>query len=141
MDAQALNTGGDSQEVADYAIGVLEGMMTWKDNICEALEHAGWSYTFNDITLMVIQGQLEFHEFEDCYALTQVTVFPQYKIYHFMIAGGDLQSMIATVPGFKEKAKAAGCKYLSFSGRKGFEPFLKAAGWEHKFTTMWTEVD
>jgi len=141
MDSFINKTSPDQSVILNHAAGVLEGMATWKEHICEALETAGWSYTFDDVTMMVLQGHLEWHEFEDCFALTQMTILPQFKLYHFFIAGGNLESMIATIPIFKEKARALGCKHLSFSGRKGFEPFLRAAGWEYKFMTMWTEVD
>lgn len=127
--------------VADHAIGVMEGMLRWRNNIEAAMAGADWSHTFDDVTYMVLTGQLEFHEFDNCYCLTQQTVFPQFKLYHFMLAGGDLNEIVSLTEHFKEKARALDCKFLSFSGRKGFEPVLKKHGWTHRFTTMWLEVD
>lgn len=139
MDDYSTPPVGDS--LAKRAMNIMEGMIDWRDHIESAMQHADWSHTFDDLTLMVIQGHLEFHEFEDCFCLTQITVFPQFKTYHFMIAGGNIDSIIGLTDHFKAKARELGCKYLSFSGRKGFEPVLKKEGWEHKFTTMWLEVD
>jgi hypothetical protein len=129
------------ETVADKAITVMGGLLSWRSNIEKAMKAADWSHTFDDITYMVLSGQLEFHDFEDCYCLTQITVFPQFKLYHFMLAGGNLEEIINLTEHFKAKARALDCKYLSFSGRKGFEPVLSKAGWTHRFTTMWLEVD
>lgn len=126
--------------VAERALHIMEGMLDWRPHIEEALERANWSHTFDDITYMVIGNILEFHNFDDCFCLTQQTVFPQFKTYHFMLAGGDIEAIIDKTEHFKRKARELECKYLSFSGRKGFEPVLKREGWEHKFTTMWLEV-
>lgn len=127
--------------VAETAIGMMEGMLAWRGHIEDAMAKADFSHTFDDITYMVINGQLEFHEFEDCFCLTQITVFPQFKLYHFMLAGGDMQGIVDKTEHFKAKARALGCRYLSFSGRKGFEPVLKQHGWTHRFTTMWLEAE
>jgi len=129
------------ETVADKAITMLEGLLSWRANIEKAMKAADWSHTFDDITYMVISGQLEFHEFENCYCLTQQTIFPQFSVYHFMLAGGDLDEIVSLTDHFKAKARALGCKYLSFSGRKGFEPVLSKHGWTHRFTTMWLEVE
>ncbi|MDJ0827914.1 MAG: hypothetical protein QNJ16_20705 [Rhodobacter sp.] len=126
--------------IAQKGIDLLEGLLEWRPQIEKALKNADWSHTFDDLTNMVIHGQLEFHEFDDCFCFTQQTVFPQFKTYHFMVAGGNMDSIIEKTEIFKNKARALGCRYLSFSGRKGFEPVLRKEGWTHRFTTMWLEV-
>lgn len=127
--------------VADRARDTMESLLTWRDHIEAAMAKAEFSHTFDDLTYMVIAGHLEFHDFDDCFCMTQITVFPQFKLYHFMLAGGDMEAIVDKTDLFKQKAKSMGCRYLSFSGRKGFEPVLSKHGWTHRFTTMWLEVD
>lgn len=135
-----MNDLSPDKPLAEVIGDVMDNLMVWREEIEQALAHAEYSYTFDNITAMVLQGQLELHTFEDCFALTQINTFGQFKVYHFMIVGGTLQSIIAKKDRFKIKAKELGCRYLSFSGRKGWEKALKDKGWEHKFTTMWSEV-
>lgn len=127
--------------VAEQARSSMEKMLEWKDNIEQALAHAEFSHTFDDVTLMVLKGQLTFFHFGDCYCLSQITVFPQFTTFHIMVAGGNFENMLEQVSMLETLAKAHGCRYLSISGRKGFERALKDHGWEHKFTTMWKGVD
>jgi hypothetical protein len=136
-----MNARADTTNMAEKAIDVLRSLLSWQENIEEALRHADYSHTFDDITAMVMRGDLMFHNFEDCFCLTQITVFPQFKTYHFMVAGGELNGIINRKSKFEAIAKECGCKYLSFSGRPGWLRALKSKGWKHKFTTMWSEIE
>lgn len=135
------NSPNGGLSLAAHTTRVLDGMMHWRDEIDKALRQAGYSHTFDDITGMVLSGKLTFFEFKDCFCLAQITSFPQFSTFHFMIAGGKLDGIINQTEYFQKLAKAHGCKYLSFSGRKGFEPHLRKEGWKHKFTTMWLEAE
>ena len=126
--------------LAEAVTALMADMLRWRTEIELALAHAEFSHTYDDITAMVLRGDLQMHAFDDCFCLTQRNVFPQFTVYHFMIAGGNLNSIVNKKLEFEKAAKALGCKYLSFSGRKGWERALKDAGWAHKFTTMWSEV-
>jgi hypothetical protein len=136
-----MNIHVEQPSIAERVTSIMQGMLSWRPEIEAALQHAGFSHTFDDITAMVINGHLTLHTFEDCFCLTQVTVWPQFTSYHFMIAGGKLESIIARKPFFEALAKAQGCKVMSFSGRPGWARALKNYGWEHKFTTMWSEIE
>lgn len=127
--------------LAEKMGALMDDLLTWRPEIEDALQHAEFSHTFDDITAMVIRGELVLHTFEDCFSLTSITVFPQFKVLHFMIVGGKLQSIIRKKALFQTIAKEHGCQYLSFSGRPGWARALKEHGWFHKFTTMWSEVD
>lgn len=130
----------EDNPIAAQVRDVMEAMLYWRVEIEAAMAHADFSHTFDDLALMVINGQLTFFNFDDCFCLTQISVFPQFKTFHFLLAGGEIKAIIDQTDYFKDLASAHGCKYLSFSGRKGFEPVLKKEGWEHKFTTMWLGV-
>lgn len=136
-----MNQHADTASLAERMGALMDDLLTWRPEIEHALQHAEFSHTFDDITAMVIRGELVLHTFEDCFSLSQISVFPQFKTLHFMIVGGNLKSIIAKKKIFQIIAKEQGCRYLSFSGRPGWAKALKDHGWFHKFTTMWAEVE
>jgi len=136
-----MNAHFDPPSLAESVGDMMEGLMLWREEIEQALHHAEYSHKFDDIAAMVLQQHLTLYTFDDCFCLCQINVFPQFKALHFMIAGGNLDGIISRKAHFEELAKGAGCKYMSFSGRKGWERALKQHGWRHKFTTMWSEIE
>lgn len=135
-----MNEMTEIKSLAERVANLMDEVLAWRPEIEAALQHAEFSHTFDDITAMLIKGELVFNAFEDCFSITQINVFPQFKVLHFMIVGGKLESIIAKKSQFERIAKEHNCKYLSFSGRPGWARALKTHGWEHKFTTMWSEV-
>lgn len=127
--------------LVETVIDLMEGLIHWRDQIEEALRHAGFSYTFDDITSMILRQELTFYKHDDCFALCQIVHFPQYRNFHFMIVGGNLRSIIGLKSHYESIAKALDCKNLSFSGRPGWARALKNHGWEHRFTTMWSPIE
>lgn len=127
--------------LAERMVRLMNCIMQWKNNIELSLAHADDSFTFDDIVAMTLSGRLQFWDFEDCFCFTEIIEFPQYKNFHFFIAGGDLEAILSLKPFFQDVAQDYGCKYLTFAGRKGWERALKTAGWQHLFTTMSVEVE
>lgn len=127
-------------DIVTDLLSMLNKMEKWRPNIERALTHSLHSYSFNDIAIRTLQQELQFWDFGDCYCFTEIMVFPQYKNLHFMVAGGNMESMFKHRDAFMELAKANGCKHLSCSGRPGWARALKSQGWKHMLTTMYMEV-
>lgn len=136
-----MNAHSPAPSLVDTLRNTLDALTKWRSEIEHALAHAGYSYTFDDITAMVVRQELSLYVHDDCFCLCQVIEFPRFKNFHFMIAGGKLESIIALKPEYERLAAALGCAHLSFSGRPGWARALKAAGWEHRFTTMWSPIE
>ena len=119
---------------------VLAQFDTWETEIEVALLHANSSHTVDDLVSMVLNGQLTMTTHEESFSITSIQISPQHKCLHFMIVGGNLEEILSLHNLYAETAKANGCKYMTFSGRKGWLPTLRRRGWKHQFTTMSIEV-
>jgi hypothetical protein len=116
-------------------------LMKWEKQINRALKVAQNTYSFDDIAADVMNGKLELWDFGDCFTLTTINMFPQYKTFHFFIAGGNMESMFAKVSFFKEVARERGCAKLTLTGRDGWERAGKAVGWKKTMTLLQMEID
>jgi Lhr-like helicase len=120
---------------------LMGDLLSWREEIEEAISLADCSHTFDDLTAMVLRQDLQLYTNEHAFAICHKVTFPQYSNYHIMLAGGNLQSILDEQENFQKMAKAFGCRYLTFNGRFGWQRALKDKGWKPKFVTMWLEAD
>lgn len=128
-------------ELIDKVRSCLDNLEKFRLDIEAALSYSNYSHTFDDIVGMVLTEQVAFFPMEKSFLITEFHVMPQYKTYHVFLAGGDLDEIKATQPWLEETAKANGCKYLSLTGRRGWERSLKDQGWRLQYITLYKEVD
>ncbi len=76
----------------------LDQLDKYRPELEAAMEHNGGTHTFDDLTAMVLQGQLRLWHTEKSIALTEVIEYPRQKHYHVFAAGGDLDDIVATIP-------------------------------------------
>ena len=113
----------------------------WKPQIVEALEYAKHTHSFNDVVAMVMNGQCALYGFPDAFMLMEECKYPQFKTWHCFLAGGNHDTIVATEDYMKEQALIRGCKYLSYSGRKGWDRDARKRDWEFVCTTMYKLVE
>lgn len=133
-------TSGDTSNLAGDVIELMRGMLKWQEYFEKALSYVDNSYTFNDLVMSVLANQRQFYDFGDAAVLMQYEKYPQYSVYHCFIACGNKQTIFEQHDMMNEIAQKMGCKYLTLSGRKGWERDLVKHGWEHKLSTMYREV-
>lgn len=96
-----------------------------------ALEYAGGSHTYEDITKAVAEGRMQFWAGPRSAVVTEVVQYPQYKALQFFLAGGDLKELEAMAEGIEEWGRQQGCTRVVFTGRKGWErTFLVRRGYD-----------
>lgn len=129
-----------TDDLATKTIGLLNQLLRWKPEIEEALGHAKHSHHFDHVVAKVLSGQLHYYDFGKCMFLMQVIEYPNFKNYHCFIGCGDMQAMKDHYEDMRDIAKKLGCAYLSVTGRLGWPREMKKHGWEHVFSTMYSEV-
>lgn len=119
---------------------LLKNLRRWEDQIRVALHHGRDAHKFDDIVAMIMANRVHFYALDKSFTIMEVLEFPQYKVYHCFLAGGELKGVIESIEPMSQVARALNCKYLSMSGRKGWGKVLAERGWKHITTTMYLEV-
>lgn len=110
-------------------------------DIDAALSYSSYSHSFDTIVAMIMTGKLKFIPLEKSFLITEFHTTPNYTTYHVFLAGGDLEELMAYQPELEKTAKEANCKYLSLTGRRGWEKPLKTQGWRLQYVTLYKEID
>lgn len=135
-----MNNQSQNIDVASQVIRLLTDLKRWKPEIEAAMQRIDGMHTFDSIVTSVLRGERHFYSFDECFIIMEYVQFPGYSVYHCFLAGGSTSAIIATEPQMMQNAKGAGCKYLSISGRVGWERRLKHEGWRHVLSVLHKEV-
>jgi hypothetical protein len=127
--------------VANEVRMMMTTMEGFRSVLEEAMEHNGGTHTFDDLTVMVLQGRLRLWSTPNSVALTEIVEYPRQKHYHVFAAGGDLTEIVDTIPTIEQAARDAGCCKLTLSGRKGWSRVLVSGGWTEQFTTCVRSIE
>lgn len=119
----------------------LANLRKWRPQIEVALRHGAQAQSFDDLLMMVMRGTVQFYSFEKSFLVMEIINYPQFKVYHCFLAGGDMRDVFESEARMLPNAKALGCKYLSIAGRKGWTRMLKPRGWKFVCATMYKEVE
>lgn len=129
-------------------IDVLQGYLNllgvlgyWKSHILDALERAKHTHSFDDIVRLSMSGHLAVFAYPDAFMIMEQINYPQFKVLHCFLAGGNHDTIVGTELQMEEVARNAGCKYMSFSGRRGWDKDAKLRGWEFVSTTMYKPIE
>jgi hypothetical protein len=101
----------------------------YRRQVMAALEFGGGIYTFDDLCRGVNAGVMQMWPGVDSIFLTEILAFPQRKILHIFLAGGNLKELEAMAPAVVAFARAQGCQEMQFAGRPGWErTFMRKFG-------------
>ena len=112
--------------------------------IQSALDKGGDTHDFKDIVDGVQSGHMQLWSGERGCAVTEILVYPNKKILHVFLAGGDNGHGIDQITDMHDSAvefaKRENCQGMSVSGRAGWKKILASRGWEQKFVTLAKEL-
>lgn len=133
------------QEPIMGGTGEKPDLSRYRRYIESALAFNGGTHTYDDVMEMVAAGQALAWTGPACVAITQVLQYPQKKILHVFLAGGEgigcLAEMEKILPIILDWARAQGCSQATFIGRKGWEKtFLSRSGWTFPLVMASTEL-
>lgn len=123
-----------------YMKKLSEALEAQKQNICNALEYADGTHTFDDVVSMVFSGKVVFWPYKDSFLITEVLEYPQKRVLHVFLAGGVLEDLCDVQDKLKELARKSNCTALSLCGRRGWLKPLAVYGWKPGGSTLVCEV-
>ena len=104
-----------------------------------ALKKGGDTHDFIDIVDGVLSGHMQLWLGVKGCAVTEIIVYPNKKVLHVFLAGGDQGHGIEQITDMHDDAvewgKAQGCDGMTVAGRKGWKKVLESRGWKQQFTT------
>ena len=114
-----------------------------RDWIESALIKGGNTHNFKDIVDGVISGHMQLWMGANGCAVTEIVVYPNKKVLHVFLAGGDKGLGIEQITDMHDDAiefgKQQGCVGMTVTGRKGWKKVLQSRGWSEQFTTLLKE--
>ncbi len=109
--------------------------------IAAGLEYAEGTHSLDDVFLSVMTGQRQFWPGERSAIVTEVNDFPQKKVLHFFVAGGELEELNRMQQAIEVWAREQGCTRITLAGRRGWlRSFLRDEGYKPKWTVMSKEI-
>ena len=120
-----------------------EELIRCKDWIQSALNKGGNTHEFKDIVDGIISGNMQLWLGANGCAVTEIVVYPNKKVLHVFLAGGDKGLGIEQITDMHDDAiefgKQQGCVGMTVTGRKGWKKVLQSRGWSEQFTTLLKE--
>ena len=108
--------------------------------IQSALDKGGDTHDFVDIVDGVQSGHMQLWSGERGCAITEILVYPNKKILHVFLAGGDNGHGIEQITDMHDSAvtfaKENGCEGMTISGRAGWKKILASRGWTQQLVTL-----
>ena len=121
-------------------MSVSDELLKSREWIQSALDKGGDTHDFKDIVDGVISGHMQLWSGVSGCAVTEILVYPNKKILHVFLAGGDQGHGIKQITDMHDDAvewgKAQGCVGMTIAGRKGWKKVLESKGWKQQFTTL-----
>ena len=108
-----------------------------------ALKKGGDTHDFKDIVDGVLSGHMQLWLGVKGCAVTEIVVYPNKKVLHVFLAGGDKGHGIKQITDMHDDAvtwgKAQGCDGMTIAGRRGWKKVLESKGWSEQNTTLLKE--
>jgi hypothetical protein len=124
-------------------MNITEELMRGKAWIESALKKGGNTHDFVDIVDGVMSGHMQLWMGKNGCAVTEIVVYPNKKVLHVFLAGGNKGYGIKQITDMHDDAmawgKQQGCEGMTVAGRKGWKKVLQKKGWSEQFTTLLKE--
>jgi hypothetical protein len=95
------------------------------DWLAAALKRADDGRDLDEARSQVLADLAQFWPFDRCAFVTEVLETPDGRTLHIWLGGGDLKEMAAHQETLAEWARAAGCRYATINGRRGWMRALR----------------
>jgi hypothetical protein len=119
---------------------IVDELVRCKPWLEAALERSGGTHTLEDVVQSIQTGAMQFWPAPRGCAVTEVVNYPQKKVLHIFLAGGEMDQIIDMDSSAVEFAKMNGCTGMSIAGRKGWAKVLKNKGYEETFTVLGKDI-
>ena len=72
--------------------------------------------------------------------MTEIVSYPQKKVLHIFLAGGEMDQIVDMDSSAVEFAKMNGCTGMSIAGRKGWARVLTEKGYQETYTVLGKDI-
>ena len=119
---------------------LAEELMRCRKWIESALNKGGDTHNFKNVVDGVTSGHMQLWLGANGCAVTEIVVYPNKKVLHVFLAGGDQGQGIEQITDMHDDAvawgKSEGCIGMTVTGRRGWKKVLEPRGWTEQFTTL-----
>ena len=119
---------------------ITEELIKCREWIQLALDKGGDTHDFVDIVDGVQSGHMQLWSGANGCAVTEILVYPNKKILHVFLAGGEKGQGIEQITDMHDSAvefaKRNDCQGMTVSGRAGWKNILASRGWKQQFVTL-----
>lgn len=105
-----------------------------------ALDAGGNTHEIEDLVDGIRSRRYQFWPAEDGAAVTEVLVYPNYRVLHIWLAGGSMDTIVDMDASATEYARLLGCKAVTIAGRRGWKRVLSGNGYQESLTTLVKEI-
>jgi hypothetical protein len=128
---------GSSHKVSAESELPIPDISVFRRQIEEALAHSRNTYSYDDVVRMVQNKEAQYWPGKESVAITQILDYPQKRVLHFFIAGGNMAEIEACEPLICQWGKEQGCVTATLTGRRGWErTYMARTGWTPTLYTM-----
>lgn len=119
---------------------VYQEFIRCKPYLDAALEYTKGTHSINNIWDGVVKGDFQFWPGEKSAIITEIQLYPNKRVLHVFLAGGDLDELLEMEKSVEVYAKTIGCNSMSISGRRGWVRIFENDGWKEVCTTIAKEL-
>jgi len=105
-----------------------------------ALDRSGGTHTLDDVRTAIATGLMQFWPAPRGCAVTEIITYPQKRVLHIFLAGGEMDQIVDMDESAAEFARQNGCTGMTIAGRKGWQKVLKDKGYEPAFTVLSKDI-
>lgn len=125
-----------SYPLAERTKETMENLLMWQGHIEASIAICGGGFSFEDVTRQVLAGALHAYFTPEYCILMELNQLPLKKVYHCVIACGNMEAILAQQPRFVEIANQLGADELTLAGRRGWERAFATQGWKLDYVVL-----
>lgn len=109
--------------------------------IADALKYTDGTHDLEDVRESILSGRMQLWPHERGCAVTEIVLYPQRKVLHVFLAGGELDAIVGGLGALSDWAKSQGCVSVTVAGRKGWERILASYGYQAKLIVLERNIE
>lgn len=101
-----------------------------------ALNHGGNTHDTRHVYEGILDEKFQFWATPDACMITELIDYPNYRVIHVWLAGGNLETILKMRPDIERFGQHFGCKHITINGRPGWAKALKGFGYTPSLLTV-----
>jgi len=133
---EARGSGDEGDGIRAVESSLDEELARCRQWLQDALDHAGGTHSIEDIEDQIRKGLVQFWPGKRSACVTEIIIYPQRRVLHLFLAGGDLEEIREMETCATWYAERMGCSAMTICGRRGWAKALADKGYREYLTTI-----